>query len=648
MKSRLSLLNLIIVAISLVGCFRASTPEASVSSIRFEVEDSTVRWIDGSSNFHIRNAILQKTSPFGAYFTWWINKSLLDRELLADDGRRIEVWYAHRGYFDAEFLGWDVVAERSFDNGDPSVVQIVGHIREGEPSLVREVVIHGLSMHPVLEAKSTVTIIQPVGEVFDLSLHDTAIAEIMNMLKNRGFARADVTGRVDAYPDQSSVDLTYTVSGVEEPSVFGEIEVLGASQVPMEIIENDITISPGAPFRPGDIADTQARIFALGAFSMVRVLPEISLESNLVPVRIELTPAVSRQLKLGVGVGLESGEQHGRFSSRYTDANLMYKLWRLDVEVELGYKTFANLYSLGLDSFSNIGAGSPFALGDFSVTFPLVFGSRWSLTQEFEIERGVEEASEFFRWRVMPSFSRKFGNAMTTTSGWRLERWQGDFDEALVLPGGDRSGDYRISALVQSFLWDSRDNPLTTRRGDLIEVSLAEAGFVTGYRFAKASADIRHYRPVRSVAGTLSTRISGALAMPWGSGELSDVPYPERFRSGGSTSVRGWITDHLGPLVCEDGECIGIGGDVKLEGNIQLRIPAFWGFDAVTFCDVGMVWSDVSEVDLADIQPSVGLGFRFDTPVGPLRFDYARRLIDAPEFSSEPMYGLHVGISEAF
>jgi outer membrane translocation and assembly module TamA len=108
------------------------------------------------------------------------------------------------------------------------------------------------------------------------------------------------------------------------------------------------------------------------------------------------------------------------------------------------------------------------------------------------------------------------------------------------------------------------------------------------------------------------------------------------------------VTDHLGPLVCEQDECIGIGGDVRLEGNVQLRMPALWGFDAVTFFDAGMVWSDVSEVDLSEIQPSVGIGLRYETPVGPLRFDYARRLIDSPEFSSEPMNALHVGISEAF
>ena len=648
MKSRLSLLSAIIIAISLVGCFHTQLPEPSVSSIRFEVEDSSARWMDGSSNFHIRNAMLQKRSPFGAYFTWWIEKSMLDRDLLEDDGRRIEVWYAHRGYFDSEFLGWDVIAERYSDNGDPSVVRIVGHVRAGEPSYVRQVTINGLSAHPVLEAKAARTIIQPVGDVFELSLHETAISETINMLQDRGFAGANVVGRVDAYPSQSSVDITYNVTGVESPSVFGEVEVLGASQVPMSIVENDITITAGAPFRPSDIADTQARIFALGAFSMVRVLPEISLDSNVVPVRVELTPAASRQLKLGMGLGLESGEQNGRLSSRYTDTNLMRKLWRLDVEVELGYKTFANLSSLGLNSLGNIGSGSPFALGDFSITTPMVFGTRWSFTQEFELERGVEEASEFFRWRIMPSLSRQFGSSLTTISGWRLENWQGDFDEMLDLADGEASGAYRISALVQTFIWDSRDNPLTTRRGDLIEVTLTEAGLFAGYKFAAANADFRHYRPVRSIGGTLSSRMSGAIALPWGSGELSDVPYPERFRSGGSTSVRGWVTDHLGPLVCEADECVGVGGEVRLEGNLQLRFPAIFGFDAVTFFDAGMVWSDVSEVDLAEIQPSAGLGLRFDTPVGPLRFDYARRLIDAPEFSSEPMYALHVGISEAF
>ena len=627
--------------------------EPSVRSISFVEQEQSLRWARGTSDFHLRTAVNQQESPFGAYTFWWIDREYLDRDGLMDDAERLEVWYAHHGFLDARFVGWEVNEVGGVGEGPVEAVDLVGHIAEGEPSEVRSVTIEGLDRLAVLKDRFQRGIVPPVGERFDLATFELAREEMEAKLWGRSFAYAEVIGSVDAWPEEHAVDLTYRVQGVTDACRFGEVEVVGLEGVPEDVVMSEVTVERGKPFNPARLAETQAGLFSLGAFSMVRVTPVLRDGHPVIPVRIELSPAATRELKVGAGVGVEAGEQQLRSSTRFSNTNLLGKLWRLEMEGEAGYKSFAQLQGFTFDSLTGLGSGL-FAAANAELSVPLIFGPDWLFRQEGEVERGVEQASSFFRWLARPSLARSFGNRLTLTAGWRLERWLGDFNELLVEPGEESFGDFSIYGLETSALWDSRDDPISPRRGDRIEVTLSDAGLLGGYSFARGSADIRHYRPVRSIRGVLSWRLFGGVALPQplpiGSDELVAVPYPERFWLGGGTTVRGWAVDHLGPLVCSDEseECIGLGGEAALSANLQLLLPIPYDFQLALFGDAGMVWPEVGDVELSELQPSVGLGLRYATPVGPLRIDVARRLIENPYFASEPMTALHLGISEAF
>jgi len=64
------------------------------------------------------------------------------------------------------------------------------------------------------------------------------------------------------------------------------------------------------------------------------------------------------------------------------------------------------------------------------------------------------------------------------------------------------------------------------------------------------------------------------------------------------------------------------GGDFFINPRIELRIPLGGSLQTAIFLDTGNLWADPSRVDFTQLRYAIGTGRRFETPVGPLVFDY--------------------------
>ena len=156
----------------------------------------------------------------------------------------------------------------------------------------------------------------------------------------------------------------------------------------------------------------------------------------------------------------------------------------------------------------------------------------------------------------------------------------------------------------------------------------------------------------------------------------AEVPFAERITLGGSNTVRGWARNHLGPYICDaesyEGDldlttaagaaaCAGqfgraqettdiqpIGGTAYLHGSLEIRKYALAGYGIVLFNDWGMVWNQMSDIDVTQLLPSAGLGFRYKSPIGAIRLDGAYRFDLEPMFQEESNIQVHFGLSEAF
>gem|GEM_PF-1508192 len=184
---------------------------------------------------------------------------------------------------------------------------------------------------------------------------------------------------------------------------------------------------------------------------------------------------------------------------------------------------------------------------------------------------------------------------------------------------------------------DLRDSPLDARNGFFTSLSLNASGTYSGsdVPYTRLLGDMRGYWTPRFLKWlTLAARLK--VGMNFFEADKG-TPQPARFKSGGATSMRGFATDRIGDYVCAEPDGGGsylnnpkcqdlptertyIGGNYVIESNFELRFHLRGGIGLVWFADVGRVWS-VGGFDLADLYVATGPGFRYDLPVGPIRFD---------------------------
>jgi outer membrane translocation and assembly module TamA len=89
--------------------------------------------------------------------------------------------------------------------------------------------------------------------------------------------------------------------------------------------------------------------------------------------------------------------------------------------------------------------------------------------------------------------------------------------------------------------------------------------------------------------------------------------------------------------------------DASSEG----RFPVAGKLGGVVFLDYSNVWRERWAIDLNDLRYAVGAGVRYQTPIGPARFDFGYQLnpIDELLVNGEPQqrrWRVHFSIGQAF
>jgi outer membrane protein insertion porin family len=90
--------------------------------------------------------------------------------------------------------------------------------------------------------------------------------------------------------------------------------------------------------------------------------------------------------------------------------------------------------------------------------------------------------------------------------------------------------------------------------------------------------------------------------------------------------MRGFALDSVGTpaTITEDGFPRGGNGLVLL--NAEIRVPVWKDVAAAVFLDSGNVFDRVTNIDFGELRAAAGLGVRYRSPVGPLRFDVGFKL----------------------
>ena len=173
------------------------------------------------------------------------------------------------------------------------------------------------------------------------------------------------------------------------------------------------------------------------------------------------------------------------------------------------------------------------------------------------------------------------------------------------------------SSITTRMRYDSRDDAFHPTEGSSHSGSYEFAGLGGTVGFNKIDGETAWYYPlIWKTIGVVHGKAGYVKEI-----EGKTLPDYEKFYMVGTTGLRGFDRDDLSPRDENGSE---IGANKFVIGNVELRFPLFEqaGLYGVVFFDTGDGWAEGEDVDLSQLRESAGTGFRWRSPMGPIRLEY--------------------------
>jgi outer membrane protein assembly complex protein YaeT len=576
----------------------------------------------------------------------WGRKAYFDRARFDADLKRIQAFYADRGYPDARVTGFDAKL-----NDKQDAVDITVTIEEGEP--VRVAAIDFVGFDDVIPAPHFDTLRDEiplkVGAPRDRALVVTTREMTVNELKDHGYPYAQVDTTEDVGPDGKSATLTFSAAPGKIAHI-GSIEIQGNKSVSVRVIERELTFKTGDLYQRGVLQESQRRLYGLELFQFANIEPlNTELQPIEVPIRITVAEGKHQRVNFGVGYGTE---EKARVDAEYHHVNFLggarlagaHARWSsLDRGIRLDFNQpyfFAPHFSFGAEA-QQWHTYTP--AYDSTVT-----GAKATVTH-----RGTERTSWAFSLTNELTDSSIAPEVLTDVTL---------YNNLIALGLDPTTGRQRgtLNAMGFDLQHSTADSLLDARRGYQIAFHTEQAGrFVPGtFNYYAVAIDGRHYLPIGEKV-VVASRLQLGNIRPSGNDQLN-VPFSKRYFLGGATSLRGWGRYEVSPLSVPDPDCetcppsgLPIGGDSMVSFTGELRAQLRGKLGAVVFLDGGNVWADSWGMNVRDLRYAVGPGLRYQTPVGPIRFDFGYQLNPIPELrvngEEQPRrWRIHFSIGQAF
>jgi outer membrane protein insertion porin family len=447
-----------------------------------------------------------------------------------------------------------------------------------------------------------------IGTIYSRPLVLEGKYYLSNYYTNHGYKYVQVTHEALAEETSNQVNLIYHLN--EGPIThIGNILIQGNTKTDDNVILRELLFKPGDLYRRKDIFESQSRLLYLNFFEEVRI-EEAQPESTdtTVDFIIKVVEKNTGMLSFGGGFSTEEGI---RGYARYRQSNLFGEGQQLSAGVKWAEKgqTYQRSREIRMDFFDPHFLDSDIGLG----------------TEDYYRRENLDNY-DIFRLGGSVYLTSLLTDAQTKgTVKFRVEKDKtfnisNKLDEE-VIALEDKS--QWITMFSANLTRDTRNNIISPSMGHIysFDAGLASEIFGGDINMLKLGMEGQWYMPVKSPDWVLALRASTGYVEPFGG--TNEVPIYERLFAGGADSVRGFKERYLGP---KDLDGYPSGGRFSLIYNAELRFPVYKSFGGVVFYDAGNIWKTISDFDPSDIKQAVGAGIRYQTPIGPLRFDYGIEL----------------------
>ncbi|HCW69444.1 MAG TPA: outer membrane protein assembly factor, partial [Thalassospira lucentensis] len=408
-----------------------------------------------------------------------------------------------------------------------------------------------------------------------------------------------------------TISVTYAFDAGAEAN-FGAVNVNGAEEVDADFIAGYRSWGAGEKYDPEQVRTTRRDLAQSNLFDSVIVKP-VGPISDSGEIPVDITVVERKHRSIGGGVNFSTADGPGA-NAFWEHRNLFGAGEKLRLGVE------ASGQEQGLTA---------------EFRKPQFLRRRQALVAEGNAKNHDTDA---YQGELVDSFvgvERRLG-----------ENWSGTFGftaEYSDLTGADSPNEqFYLGGLRGILKHDNTDNPLDPTTGNRLELNVSpyvgltdtDTSFTSvslgGSQYLSIDDDGDYVMAARARTGTIIGE------------ERGNLPSNKRFYSGGGGSIRGYEYQKVGPLA-EDGDPVG--GRSVLEVGFEFRARITESFGIVPFIEGGNVYESNNPDDISLLW-ATGLGFRYYTAVGPLRFDVAVPLDKRENVDDD--YQFYISLGQAF
>lgn len=529
-------------------------------------------------------------------FSFISGSGKLKEDQLEQDVMLLTFHYLNYGYLKVK-----VTSPRVAISKDKQYIFVTFTVEEGKQYRVDSVDVGGEILTTPEELRSMLKTKSKM--IYSQKVVEEDIQRLTDLYGNMGYAFAHI--RPETIPDDETLtaDITFQIEKGER-IVIEKINIFGNTVTRDKVIRRELKVKEGDIYNEAMIRESKQKLMQLGFFEEVNFATPRGSKDNTLILNIVVKEKPTGTFNIGAG-----------FST---------------------VENYILSASIAKENFFGYGIGGQISaeLSSIRQQFMLQFRDPYFLDSEWMLStsvfRLVYRYTDFDRESYGGDISighRIFDNSSISV-GYQAESVEvTDFSFAVPeLFRQDAEG--LTSKLMLTLARDTRDNRLFPSKGMYHTVENEFSGSKLGgdNDFYRVEGNSRFYIPVIwGIVGKMNGRIGYVRT-------LGDRPVPlfERYFTGGPYSLRGFWPRSIGPRLMipsgptgADTEFV-YGGNKQLVFNGELEFPIYnpAGFKGVFFVDAGNAFAEDENYSLKNLRSNWGLGLRWNSPLGPLRFEW--------------------------
>ncbi|WP_235924072.1 outer membrane protein assembly factor BamA [Pseudoroseicyclus tamaricis] len=559
------------------------------------------------SERRLRNVLDTKQAGL---FDFIISRDTFIAERIAADREALADFYRSRGYVDFAVQNVDVTLTRARDG-----YLVTFNVEEGLQYRIGSVSIASEMPEAPVEEFSSVPRLREGGVYSPVNI-DEDIARIERRAIQLGIPFVAAEPRITRNPRDQTLDIQYVLS--RAPRQFVErIDIEGNNTTLDRVIRNQFTSVEGDPFNAREIRESARRIRALGYFAAVDINTREGSAPDQMIVDVDVAEQPTGRLTFGGNYNSDNGFA---LVASYSEDNFLGRGQGIDFQISTSTRN--RIFSFDFTEPNFLGRDLSFSLGtsyrqtnnDAALYDTETF--RFSPSLGFPVsEKG----------RLSVYVAAEYTDIYNVSD-------DGEDDPSIVIQKEAEQGGLWATSLGYTYTFDSRRVGLDPNAGVLLrfgqEFGVGDTQFIRST--ALASAETKVFNEEVTLRATAE---GGYLAYGEGSSRVTDRYFL------GSRYIRGFEYHGIGPRDADTLDALGGNAFAvaRLETEFPLPLPSEFGFSGGAFIDYGSVW-DLGEDYGAEVlydeftpRATVGVSLFWDTPLGPLRFNFTEPLMAEEE-----------------